>query len=232
MTCITDSHKKARAILNSQARTGHVKLMQLIRKYPVMQSLRERRLQEVHNSKPGSNHAPETQNGVSNHQTTTTTRREDPGARGPRSLSSIMFQTPGVFIDATPVRIQRTRRQDPYQTAKKKLGTNVIKQRFRRCAASASPPRRSGNGCPRRSLDRYGNTRPSPFCPATGLRADLPACMRCERGTLLPLLPSKPTVQHTQHLLVKILATVTEICTHEPAPDELTPTSFNAVETL
>ena len=34
---ITDSHKKARAILNSQARTGHVKLMQLIRKYPVMQ---------------------------------------------------------------------------------------------------------------------------------------------------------------------------------------------------
>lgn len=55
--------------------------------------------------------------------------------------------------------------------------------------------------------------------------------MRCERGTLLPLLPSKPTVQHTQHLLVKILATVTEICTHEPAPDGLTPTSFNAVET-
>ena len=34
---ITDSHKKATAILNSQARTGHIKLMQLIRKYPVMQ---------------------------------------------------------------------------------------------------------------------------------------------------------------------------------------------------
>ena len=37
MLNITDSHKKATAILNSQARTGHIKLMQLIRKYPVMQ---------------------------------------------------------------------------------------------------------------------------------------------------------------------------------------------------
>ena len=68
MLNITDSHKTATAILNSQARTGHIKRMQLIRKYPVITG---KKTKEVHNSKPGSNHAPETQNGVSNHQTTT-----------------------------------------------------------------------------------------------------------------------------------------------------------------
>ena len=31
-----------------------------------------KKTKEVHNSKPGSNHAPETENRVSNHQTTTT----------------------------------------------------------------------------------------------------------------------------------------------------------------
>ena len=48
--------------------------------------------------------------------------REGPGAGGPRPLSSITFRTPGVSIDATPVRIHRTRRQDPYKTTKRNLG--------------------------------------------------------------------------------------------------------------
>ena len=53
--------------------------------------------------------------------------REGPGARGPRSPSSITFQIPGVSIDSTPARIQRIRRQDPNQNYQKEIGDKCLK---------------------------------------------------------------------------------------------------------
>ena len=54
--------------------------------------------------------------------------REGPGAKGPRSPSSITFQTPGVSIDSTPVRIERfVGRQDPYQNYQKEIGDKCLK---------------------------------------------------------------------------------------------------------
>ena len=66
---ITDSHKEARDILNIQARTGHIKLMQEISSNAIITG---KKTKEVCNSKTESNHAPETQNRVSNHETTIT----------------------------------------------------------------------------------------------------------------------------------------------------------------
>ena len=53
--------------------------------------------------------------------------QEGPGARGPRSPSSNTFQTPGVSIDSMPVRILRTRSQDPYQNYQKEIGDKCLK---------------------------------------------------------------------------------------------------------
>ena len=53
--------------------------------------------------------------------------REGPGARGPRSPSSITFQTPGVSIDSTAVRFRGQEGKILYKTTKKKFGDRCLK---------------------------------------------------------------------------------------------------------